>query len=330
MVNIQNQRKQRLDALANYGILDTARESAFDELARLAADVCKVPIAVVNFIGDDRQFFKAEVGLGVRQTPLETSFCVHALLEQELLVVPDTAADPRFAANPLVSGAVPLRFYAGAVLKTDEGIAMGTLCVLDTRPRELDELQLRTLTVLGHQVMNLLNLRLALKREVQARSHYQTLFDSMEEGFCIIEFLDGPQGPMSDYVHVEANAAYAKNAGIPDVVGRRVRDMVGDEADDWVDKYSTVLRTGVPIRFERETGGYRHASCRCPPFALSLKACGGWPCCFRTCRRDAVQSSHSCGSTKRWEARVAEALAGRRVLADIVEGTDCVRSSGRS
>jgi PAS domain S-box-containing protein len=81
---------------------------------------------------------------------------------------------------------------------------------------------------------------------------YRTLFESMDEGFCIIEFLDGPHGPLSDYIHIEANPAYERNAGISDVVGRKVRDMVPDEADGWVELYGEVLRTGQPIRFQRE------------------------------------------------------------------------------
>nr|WP_255429378.1 ATP-binding protein [Ramlibacter albus] len=87
-------------------------------------------------------------------------------------------------------------------------------------------------------------------RESEAR--YRTLFDSMDEGFCIIEFFDGPHGPLSDYIHIEANPAYARHAGIPDVVGQKLREMVPDEADGWVALYGEVLRTGEPIRFERE------------------------------------------------------------------------------
>ena len=87
---------------------------------------------------------------------------------------------------------------------------------------------------------------------LSALSTYRTLFDSMDEGFCVIEFLDGPHGPLSDYVHVLANPAYEKNAGIPQVVGQKVRDMVGDEAEDWVRRYRGVLTTGEPIRFQRE------------------------------------------------------------------------------
>jgi PAS domain S-box-containing protein len=92
--------------------------------------------------------------------------------------------------------------------------------------------------------------RLVALRESESR--FRTLFDTMDEGFCIIEFLDGPHGPLSDYVHVQANAAYERHAGIPNVVGQRVRDMVAEEADAWVDLYRNVLITGEPIRFERE------------------------------------------------------------------------------
>src|SRR5215475_8927017 len=81
---------------------------------------------------------------------------------------------------------------------------------------------------------------------------YQTLFETMEEGFCIIEFFDGPHGPLSDYIHIEANAAYARNTGIEMVIGQKVRDMVPEEAEGWIDLYRSVLQTGQPIRFKRE------------------------------------------------------------------------------
>jgi PAS domain-containing protein len=92
-----------------------------------------------------------------------------------------------------------------------------------------------------------------------SEQRYRTLFNSIDEGFCIIEFLDGPHGPLSDYVHIEANPAYTLHAGIPNVVGQKLREMVPDEADGWAELYGSVLRTGVPIRFERElvaTGRY--------------------------------------------------------------------------
>lgn len=245
--------RNRVAALMRYDVLDSPREHSFDDIARLAADICEVPIAVVNFVGEGRQFFKAEIGLGVRETPLETSFCAKAILEEDFLLVPDATQDSRFDCNPLVTADDGLRFYAGAILKSRDGFPIGTLCVLDTRPRDLTELQQRALKVIARQIMDQLDLRLAVKERTSQENQYQILFDAMDEGFCIIEFLDGPEGPMSDYVHVEANAAYARNAGIPNVVGQRLREMVSKEAaDDWAAHYRAVLVTGQPARFERE------------------------------------------------------------------------------
>jgi signal transduction histidine kinase len=151
----------RLAALDRYGILDTPTEAAFDAIVRLVADLLDAPIAAVNLIAGDRQWFKAEIGLGVRQMPLDDSICKHALLEDSLMVVPDTARDARFACNPLVTGAPGLRFYAGALLRTPEGIPLGTLCVLDLRPRPegISVQQRLALRTLGDQVMALLELR---------------------------------------------------------------------------------------------------------------------------------------------------------------------------
>ena len=152
---------------------------------------------------------------------------------------------------------------------------------------------------------------------------YRRLFDTMDAGFCIIEFIDGPHGPLSDYVHIEANAAYARNAGIPDVVGQRLREMVGDEADDWVARYGAVLRTGEPIRFERElekTGRYLElSSFRIEPAELNQVAV-----LFQdvTARRRAEIELQALNESL--EARVAEALAGRRLLAEIVDGADAM------
>ena len=311
----------RLEALRRYDILDTPTEEAFDEIAQLAAEICKCPMGVVNLVDETRQFFKAEVGLGVRETPLETSFCAHALLEDDFLVVPDATQDPRFNCNPLVTGAPGIRFYAGALLKTAEGLPIGTLCVLDTKAKPLTGLQQRALKVLARQVMQQLDLRLALKQAAVDRERYRTLFDSMDEGFCIIEFFDGPHGPLSDYIHVEANAAYAHHAGIENVVGQKLREMVPDEADSWVARYGAVLKTGQPIRFEQEliaTGRHLELS----SFRLEPPERKQVAVLFQdvTARRRAELALQQLNETL--ETRVGEALAERKVLADIVEGTD--------
>jgi|GEM_PF-364999 len=155
---------ERLEALARYEILDTPREPQFDDVARLAADVFEAPIAVVNLIAEGRQWFKAEVGIGADELPLDVSICAHAILQPGIFMVPDTTQDPRFACNPLVIGEPGLRFYAGALLETPDGLPLGTVCVLDTKPRPngITDRQRLTLEVLARQVMTQLELRRAL------------------------------------------------------------------------------------------------------------------------------------------------------------------------
>lgn len=156
---------ERSAALHSFGLLDAPKESDFDDIARMASEVCGTPMAVVNLVDTERQFFLAEVGLGVRETPLETSFCGKALLETDLLIVPDARRDPRFAGNPLVHGEPGLQFYAGVLLKTPEGLPVGTMCVLDTVPRELDDRQIQMLKFLARQAMAQMELRRSLARQ---------------------------------------------------------------------------------------------------------------------------------------------------------------------
>jgi PAS domain S-box-containing protein len=154
----------RLAALDSYGILDTPREPQFDDIVRLASDMFEAPIAVVNLIASGRQWFKAEVGIGADELPLDVSICAHAILQPGIFVVPDTTKDDRFADNPLVTGTPRLRFYAGALLETPEGLPLGTVCVLDTKPRPqgITDRERLTLQVLANQVMSQLELRRAV------------------------------------------------------------------------------------------------------------------------------------------------------------------------
>lgn len=150
---------RRLEALHSYRILDTPDEPAFDEITKLVAKLCDAPIALITLVDAARQWFKSAVGVDVRETSLDTSICVFAIQERELLVVEDTLLDPRFASLSLVAGPPHLRFYAGAVLRTPEGQPLGTICVLDVRPRQLSDLQKESLRILARQVMTQLELR---------------------------------------------------------------------------------------------------------------------------------------------------------------------------
>ncbi len=165
IANLHPRQEERLAALRSYDILDTELEAEFDEVAQLASRICETPIAVINLIDADRQWFKAEVGLGVRSTPIETSLCAHVILEEDFVEIQDTLVDTRMCDNPLCLDNPGLRFYAGALLKTDNGLPLGTLCVLDHHPRSLTTLQRETLRVLAAQVMRHLELRVALKRQ---------------------------------------------------------------------------------------------------------------------------------------------------------------------
>ena len=173
--------QERLAALGRYDILGAPREEEFEEVTRLVAQVCRAPIAVINLIDRERQWFVAEIGLGVRETPLDISICAHAILQPGLFIVPDTLLDERFVNNPLVTGDPHLRFYAGALLKTADGHPLGTLCVLDYAPRELTGEQKNVLQVLASQVMRQLELRRLLRdqaRVMAAQAEAQALLDA--------------------------------------------------------------------------------------------------------------------------------------------------------
>lgn len=157
----------RLSVLYKYRILETPKEEDFDDIVSLVAQMLEAPIAAINLIDRHRQWFKAEVGLGVREMPLDDSICKFALLQSGGMVIPDLTKDARFSCNRLVSDGPNLRFYAGELLNTAEGLPLGTLCVLDTEPRPegLTERQRFVLKALAKQVIGQLELRLALREQ---------------------------------------------------------------------------------------------------------------------------------------------------------------------
>jgi len=132
---------RRLKALRDLVILDTPPEARFDRISAFAAKEFNVPIALVSLVDQDRQWFKSSFGMGdVQETPRDISFCGHAVTMAKTLIVPDALADPRFADNPMVVGHPYVRFYAGALLRLPYGQVVGTLCIMDRRPRQFDKL----------------------------------------------------------------------------------------------------------------------------------------------------------------------------------------------
>jgi signal transduction histidine kinase len=153
----------RIAELESFRILDTSPERSYDDITRLAAHICDTPMAMVSFVDTDRQWFKSRVGLEAPETTREIAFCAHAIMDSDrTLVVPDATADARFADSELVINDPMIRFYAGAPLTTEGGHAIGTLCVMDSKPRTLTEHQTQALEALARQVMAQLSLRQAL------------------------------------------------------------------------------------------------------------------------------------------------------------------------
>jgi diguanylate cyclase (GGDEF)-like protein len=150
---------ERLAALRRYQVLDTQAEQAYDDITRLAAYIAQVPIALISLVDEDRQWFKSKIGMAISETPREIAFCAHAILNPDRpLIVPDAKADARFSQNPLVTDS-RIRFYAGEPLVTADRHALGTLCIMDHTPRELNKEQFEALAALSRLVVAQLELR---------------------------------------------------------------------------------------------------------------------------------------------------------------------------
>ena len=283
----------RIAALRGYEILDTDREADFDAVTRLIARICDAPIAVINLIDADRQWFKAEVGLGASETPLEASFCRHVLIHEGPLVVPDATADARFASYPQVAEG-EIRFYAGVPLLTADGLPLGALCVLDTRPRPegLSPLQSEALEVLAGQVMGMLNLRRAVaagrRGDADLASAAAALAESEAKFRAIADSM--PQmvwSTLPDGFHDYYNARWYEFTGVPagSTDGEGWNGMFHAEDQDraW-DRWQHSLATGEPYEIEyrlrRHDGVYRWTLGRAMPIRNEAREITRW---FGTC-----------------------------------------------
>jgi len=150
----------RIAALRSYAVLDTAEEKDFDELTLLASAICQAPISLISLVEEKRQWFKSRNGIDIDETPIEQSFCKHAITDgNEIMIVSDAKEDVRFTDNPFVTGPANVVFYAGVPLVNEDGFSLGTLCVIDHFKRDLTAEQLMALKVLGRQVMDKLEIR---------------------------------------------------------------------------------------------------------------------------------------------------------------------------
>jgi signal transduction histidine kinase len=155
---------ERIESLKSYLVLDSESEEEIDSLTQLASEICETPISLVSLVDIDRQWFKSKVGLDVSETSRDLAFCAHAINESEdLFIVEDARTDKRFFDNPLVLNEPLVIFYAGVILRSDQELPLGTLCVIDHTPRKLSDKQIRTLKTISKQIMNLLNYKKSIR-----------------------------------------------------------------------------------------------------------------------------------------------------------------------
>lgn len=177
----------RLAALLAFELLDTPAEAMFDNITTLAAQICKTPIALISLVDAERQWFKSRVGLGASETPRELAFCAHAINRDEILEIENALLDPRFRDNPLVTSDPDIRFYAGMPLSDGHGHNLGTLCVIDRQPRQLNEQQRQSLKLLAQQTVQLFELRLQSRHQCEQAAVHKAMLGSAGTAVLVVD-----------------------------------------------------------------------------------------------------------------------------------------------
>ncbi|WP_067509837.1 GAF domain-containing protein [Actinoplanes sp. TFC3] len=221
----------RLAALYELGILDSEPEKDFDDIVSLASGVCGVPMSLVSLVDADRQWFKARIGTDLTETSRDMSFCAHAMLGKDLMVVPDATKDARFSDNPLVGEAGGVRFYAGAPLITTDGFPLGALCVVDSAPRQLRIEQLQALRALARQVTSQIELRryaVALANTTARLQEFERRKDDLAD--LVGGKLRAPLRLVHTYLQ-DLGHTGTHNAELADLVGRATAAHVREFTD---------------------------------------------------------------------------------------------------
>jgi PAS domain S-box-containing protein len=267
---------ERLESLRQYDILDASTEQEFDDLTHLAAHICGTPISLISLVDHERQWFKSSFGLEAVEIPRDVFFCAHAIIGDDLLIIPDAAADERFANNALVAGEPHIRFYAGAPLVTPEGQAIGTLCVIDTVPRQLDEAQQDALRRLARQAVALLEAR---PQDLPSHSRQARLQADHQRGLQESQsFLQSTLDALSSHIAVldengkiiAVNKAWRQfleqNDGTPIScgVGANYVEVCRQAKGNWAEEAPEVIQGILEVMAGRKQSFYLEYPCHSP------------------------------------------------------------------
>ncbi len=218
---------ERLRELESYNILDSLPESDYDDLTKLAAEICGTPIALISLVDKDRQWFKSRYGLDAPETPRELAFCAHAINDAEnTLLVNDARKDERFYDNPLVTGDPNVIFYAGVPLKSEAGLPLGTLCVIDNKPNDLNKGQKESLRILSKQVMNLLVLR---KKNYELNK--------------VVDELENKNQDLEQFAHVAAHDIKSPISNISNLAGMFLASYKSQLNDDGLGLIELIIKS---------------------------------------------------------------------------------------
>jgi PAS domain S-box-containing protein len=243
---------QRLARLHGLGILDTLPQKAFDDISALAQLICGTPVALITLIDQDRQWFKSRIGIEEQETPREVAFCSHAILDPDaVMVVEDLQLDPRFSANPFVSGPAAARFYAGAPIVTHDGFALGTLCVIDLKARTLGPDQADALRRLSSLVTNLLEHE-SVRLEEEARTSEALRLQHEQLTAMAIAGLDLQVYVDKNYIYQHVNDTFLAYWGCTrdEIIGCDLATHVGEEA------FRTIIQPTLDRAFAGEVISY--------------------------------------------------------------------------
>jgi two-component system, cell cycle sensor histidine kinase and response regulator CckA len=253
----------RLEALHQYQILDTSPEEPFDDLANLAAQVCNTPIALINFIDANRQWFKAKVGLNLEEVPIDIGFCPTCMASEDIFIIPDTLADERYALSPIVTSEPHVRFYAGVPLKVPSGQVVGTVCVVDKVPRQITPEQVEALERISRLVTRQLEIRRSLHELATIKNEYKQSQQALQDSECTLRsFFDNVPMMMGvvelrsdDILHISDNAAKGKflSNNPEKTVEKRFASGVAlpqKYVRDWMPYYHQAQQTKSPVSFE--------------------------------------------------------------------------------